>query len=77
MVCGKTTYYKMLTPERHAEIMAAVGATDLRSQARFAPGQSPTSLEPSYEEEADPMFMVEVMVQKAPNGYEMMDVDFV
>ena len=61
MVRCKITYYKMLTPERRAEITAAVGATDLRSQARFAAGQSPSSLEPSYEEEeADPMFMAEV-----------------
>ena len=78
MVRCKITYYKMLTPERHAEIAAAVGATDLRSQARFAASQSPRSLEPSYEEEeADPMFMAEVAAQKAPDGYEMMDVDFV
>ena len=35
MVRRKITYYKMLTPERRAEITAAVGATDLRSQARF------------------------------------------
>ena len=78
MVCRKITYYKMLTPERRAEIAAAVGATDLRSQARFAAGQSPSSLEPSYEEEeADPMFMAEVAAQKAPDGYETMDVDFV
>ena len=68
----------MLTPERRAEIAAAVGAKDLRSQARFAVGQSPSSLEPSYkEEEADPMFMAEVAAQKAPDGYETMDVDFV
>ena len=68
----------MLTPERRAEIAAAVGATDLRSQARFAAGQSPSSLEPRYEEEeADPMFMVEVAAQKALDGYETMDVDFV
>ena len=78
MVRRKITYYKMLTPERRAEIAAAVGATDLRSQARFAAGQSPSSLEPSYEEEeADPMFMAEVAAQKAPDGYETMDVDFV
>ena len=79
MVRRKITYYKMLTPERRAEITAAVGATDLRSQARFAAGQSPSSLEPSYkeEEEADPMFMGEVAAQKAPDGYETMDVDFV
>ena len=58
MVRRKITYYKMLTPERRAEIAAAVGATDLRSQARFAAGQSSSSLEPSYEEEeADLMFM--------------------
>ena len=58
MVHRKITYYKMLTPERHAEIAAAVGATDLRSQTRFAAGQSPSSLEPSSEEEeADPMFI--------------------
>lgn len=69
MVRCKITYYKMLTPEHHAEIVAAVGATDLRSQARFAVGQSPSSLEPSYkEEEADPMFMAEVAPQKAPDG---------
>ena len=78
MVRCKITYYKMLTPERRAEIAAAVGATDLHSQAQFAAGQSPSSLEPSYEqEEADPMFMAEVAVQKAPDGYETMDVDFV
>ena len=78
MVRRKITYYKMLTPERRAEIAAVVGATDLRSQARFAAGQSPSSLEPSYEEEeADPMFMAEVAAQKAPDGYETMDVDFV
>ena len=78
MVRRKITYYKMLMPERRAEIVAAVGATDLRSQARFAAGQSPSSLEPSYEEEeADPMFMAEVAAQKAPDGYETMDVDFV
>jgi hypothetical protein len=41
-------------------------------------GQSLSSLEPSYkEEEADPMLMAEVVVQKAPDGYETMDVDFV
>ena len=40
MVRRKITYYKMLTPERRAEIAAAVGATNLRSQARFAAGQS-------------------------------------
>ena len=79
MVHRKITYYKMLTQERRAEIAAAVGATDLCSQARFAAGQSPSSLEPSYEEEeeADPMFMAEVAAQKAPDGYETMDVDFV
>ena len=78
MVRCKITYYKMLTPERRAEITAAVGATDLRSQARFAAGQSPSSLEPSYEEEdADPMFMAEVAAQMAPDGYETMEVDFV
>ena len=61
MVRRKITYYKMMTPERRAEIAAAVGATDLRSQARFAAGQSLSSLEPSYEEEeADPMFTAEV-----------------
>ena len=77
MVRRKITYYKMLTPERRAKIAAAVRATDLRSQARFAAGQSPSSLEPSYEEEeADPMFMAEVAAQKAPDGYETMDVDF-
>ena len=75
---SKITYYKMLMPERRAEIVAAVGATDPRSQAHFAAGQSTSSLEPSYEEEeADPMFMAEVAAQKAPDGYEMMDVDFV
>ena len=78
MVRRKITYYKMLTPERRAEIAAAVGAIDLRSHARFAAGQSLSSLEPSYEEEeADPMFMAEVAAQKAPDGYETMDVDFV
>ena len=78
MVRRKITYYKMLTLERRAEIAAAVGATDLRSQACFAAGQSSSSLEPSYEEEeADPMFMAEVTTQKAPDGCEMMDVDFV
>ena len=78
MVRRKITYYKMLTPEQRAEIAAAVGATDLRSQARFAAGQSPSSLELSYEEEeADPMFTAEVAAQKAPDGYETMDVDFV
>ena len=50
MVRRKITYYKMLTPERRAKIEAVVGATDLHSQARFAVGQSPSSLEPSYEE---------------------------
>ena len=44
MVRRKITYYKMLTPERRAEIAAAVGATDLRFQARFAAGQSPSTL---------------------------------
>ena len=35
-------------------------------------------MEPSYEEEeADPMFTAEVTAQKAPDGYETMDVDFV
>ena len=78
MVRHKITYYRMLTPERRVEIAAAVGARDLRSQARFAAGQSPSSLEPSYqEEEADLMFMAEVVAQKAPDGYETMDVDFV
>ena len=79
MLRCKITYYKMLTPERRAKIKVAVGATDFRSQARFAAGQSPSSLEPSYEEEeeADPMFMAEVAAQKAPDGYETMDVDFV
>jgi hypothetical protein len=78
MVRRKITYYKMLTPERRAEIVAAVGATDLCSQARFAAGQSPSSLEPSSEEEeADPMFMAEVAAQKAPDAYETMDIDFV
>ena len=58
MVRRKITYYKMLTPERRAEITTAVGATDHRSQARFVAGQSPSSLEPSYkEEEADPIVM--------------------
>ena len=61
MVRHKITYYKMLTPERRAEITATVGATDFRSQACFAAGQSLSSLEPTYEEEeADPMFMAEV-----------------
>ena len=70
--------FRSLTPERRAEIAVAVGATDLRSQARFAAGQSPSSLEPSYEEEeANPMFMAEVAAQKAPDGYDTMDVDFV
>ena len=69
MVCRKITYYKMLTPERRAEIVVAVGARDLHSQDRFAAGQSPSSLEPSYEEEeADPMFMAEVAAQKATDG---------
>ena len=78
MVHRKITYYKMLTPERRAEIATAVGAIDLRSQARFAAGQSPSSLEPSYKEaEADPKFMEEVAAQKALDGYETMDVDFV
>ena len=78
MVRRKITYYKMLMPERRIEIAAAVGATDLRSQAHFAAGQSPSSLEPSYEEEeADSMFMAEVATQKAADGYETMDVDFV
>ena len=77
MVRRKITY-KMLTLERRAEIAVAVGATDLCSQARFAAGQSPSSLEPSYkEQEADPMFMAEVAAQKAPDAYETMDVDFV
>ena len=67
MVRRKITYYKMLTPERHTEITAVVGATDLRSQAHFVAGQSMSSLEPSSEEEeADPMFMAEVAAQKAP-----------
>ena len=61
MVRLTITYYKRLTPKRRAEIAATVGATDLRSQARFAAGQSPSSLDPSYEEEeADPMFTAEV-----------------
>ena len=78
MVRCKITYYKMLTLERRAEIAVVVGTTDLRSQARFAAGQSPSSLEPSYEqEEADPMFMAEVAAQKAPDGYDTTDVDFV
>ena len=69
MVHRKIMYYKMLMPKRRAEIAAAVGATDLLSQDRFAAGQSPSSLEPSYEEEeADPMFMAEVAAQKAPMG---------
>ena len=64
-------------PERRAKIPIAVGATGLHSQARFVARQSPSSLEPSYEEEeADPMFMAEVAVRKAPDGYETMDVDF-
>ena len=68
----------MLTLERRTKIAAAVGATDLRSQDLFEAGQSPSSLEPSYkEEEADPMFTAEVAAQKAPDGYETMDVDFV
>ena len=63
MVRWKITYYKMLTPERRAEIAA---------------GQSPSSLEPSYEEEeADLKFTAEVAAQKAPDGYETMGVDFV
>ena len=66
MVRRKIIYYKMLTPKRRTEIAVAVGTTDRRSQARFAAGQSPSSLEQSYEEEeADPMFMAEVAVQKA------------
>ena len=74
MVRRKITYYKMLTPERRAEIAAVVGATELRGGG----SRSPSSLEPSYEEEeANPMFMAEVAAQKAPNGYETMDVDFV
>ena len=78
MVHCKITYYKMLTPERRVEIAAVVGTTHLWSHARFAVGQSPSSLEPSYEEDdADPMFMAEVTAQKAPDGYETMDVDFV
>jgi DNA repair exonuclease SbcCD ATPase subunit len=78
MVRPKITYYKMLTSERRVEIAVAVGATDLRSQARFAAGQSLSSLEPSSEEEeAGPMFIVEVPAQKAPDVYETMDVDFV
>ena len=32
MVRRKITYYKMLTPERRAEIAAAVGATDLATR---------------------------------------------
>ena len=39
MVRHKITYYNMLMPERRVEITAAVGATDLRSQARFVAGQ--------------------------------------
>ena len=78
MVRHNIMYYKMLMPEHRAEIATAVGARDLHSQARFAAGQSPNSLEPSYEEEeADPMFMAEGAAQKAPDGYETMDVDFV
>ena len=78
MVRREITYYKMLTLERRAKITAAVGPRDLRSQDRFAAGQSPSSLKPSYEEEeADPMFTTEVAAQKAPDGYETMDVDFV
>ena len=77
MVHRKITHYKMLTSERRAEIAAAVGATDLRSQARFAAGLSPSSLGASYEEEeADPMFMAEDGAQKSPNAYETIDVDF-
>ena len=77
MLRHKITYYNMLTLERRAEITVAVGATNLHSKARFAAGQSLSSLEPSYkEEEADPMFMVEVTTQKAPDGCETMDVDF-
>jgi hypothetical protein len=38
MVHRKFTYYKMLMPECRAEIAAAVGAIDLRSQDRFAAG---------------------------------------
>ena len=50
-------------------IAAAVSARDLRSQARFAAGQSPSSLGPSSEEEeAGPMFMLEVAAQKPPMG---------
>ena len=61
MVRRKITYYKMLTPECRAEITAAVGARDLRSQDRFAANQSSSFLEPSSEkEEAGPIFMVEV-----------------
>ncbi|XP_073352766.1 uncharacterized protein [Aegilops tauschii subsp. strangulata] len=78
MVRRKITCYKMLTAERRTEITVEVGATDLRSQARFAAGQSPSSLDPSSEEEeADPMFMAEVTVWKAPDAYETIDVDFV
>ena len=61
MVHRKITYYKMLMIERRVEIMMDVGATYLCSQARFAAGQSPSSLDPSYkEEEASPMFTAEV-----------------
>ena len=78
MAHRKIMYYKMLTPEHRVEIAVAVGARDLRSQARFAASQSPSYLEPSYkEEEADPLFTAEVAAQKAPDGYETMDVDFV
>ena len=45
MVHRKITYYKMLTLECRAEIAAVVGTTDLRSQARFAAGQSLSSLQ--------------------------------
>ena len=78
MVRRKITYYKMLTPEQRAEITAVADAIDLRSQAHFAAGQSTSSLEPSSEEEeVDPLFMAEVPAQKAPDAYEMMDVNFV
>ena len=41
-------------------------------------GPIPEFSRASYEEEeADPMFMAEVTAQKASDGYETMDVDFV
>ena len=77
MVRSKITYYKMLTSERRAEIVAAVGTIDLHSLPLFAAGQSLSPLEPSSEEEGDPMFMAEVAAQKATAAKETMDVDFV